>query len=155
MAFLGASSLLPLLCVARCCLFWASLAVASFGHRSLLPLLGVACSLACCCLFWASLARSLTVASIGRRSLARCCLFCSNFGEIGPSVEELWASASRMGTIVGLLIGGRNEPWRWRIRRADEATSQEGVRPQRWVQNSAKSARRLRSYGRRRRGWAR
>ena len=42
-----------------------------------------------------------------------------NFGEIGPSVEELWALASRMGTVVGLLIGGRNEPWRWRIRRAD------------------------------------
>ena len=70
-----------------------------------------------------------------------------NFGEIGPSVEELWASASRMGTVVGLLIGGLNEPWRWRIRRADEAMSQGGVRPQRWVQISAESARRLPSYG--------
>ena len=28
--------------------------------------------------------------------------------------------ASAMGVEVGLLIGGRNEPWRWRIRSADE-----------------------------------
>ena len=53
----------------------------------------------------------------------------SNFSKIGPSVAELWASASAvgimgvasaMGVEVGLLIGGRNEPWRWRIRSADE-----------------------------------
>ena len=28
--------------------------------------------------------------------------------------------ASRMGVEGGLLIGGRNEPWRWKIRSADE-----------------------------------
>jgi hypothetical protein len=44
----------------------------------------------------------------------------SNFSKIGPSVAELWALASRMGVEGGLLIGGRNEPWRWRIRSADE-----------------------------------
>ena len=32
--------------------------------------------------------------------------------------------ASAMGVEVGLLIGGRNEPWRWRIRSADGATSE-------------------------------
>jgi hypothetical protein len=79
----------------------------------------------------------------------------SNFGKIGLSVAELWASASSMGTAVGLLIDGRNEPWRWRIRRTDGATSRGGVRPQRWVQISAKSACWLRSYGRRHRVWAR
>ena len=62
-----------------------------------------------------------------------------NFGKIGPSVAELWASASavgimgvasRIGVEVGLLIGGRNEPWRWRGRSADGTTSRGGVRPQ-------------------------
>ena len=61
------------------------------------------------------------------------------------------ASASSMGTVVGLLIDGRNEPWRWRIRRADGATSRGGISTQRWVQISAKLAHRLQSYGHRRR----
>jgi hypothetical protein len=58
----------------------------------------------------------------------------SNFGKIGPSVEELWVSALRIGTVVGLLFGGQKEPWRWRIRRADGVVVKD--RPRRWIDES-------------------
>ncbi len=48
-------------------------------------------------------------------------------------------------------VGRKKRLWRWRGSGADGAGVRGVVLPQRWVQLSAQSARRLRSYGRRRR----